>query len=1311
MRKNYTRLYQLLCALFFPLLLVAQETQDYTIRLHSGNFIPAENISTLNKQLPVLTESLFDNKYYVVIQFRTLPTQAQKDQLKNAGIILVDYIPNNAYTASISSGTDLSVLSSLPVRSVFRFQSDQKTVPALLTGYVPAHAVKQSGYADLSVITYEKMDIAKISSALNNIGASVVEDMPMFRTFVIRIPQTTMSQLVDLPFVQWVEYIEAPNKVENILGRTLHRANILNDGVRNLKGDGLNVGIWDENEVSPHLDFSPTGRLNIMEPTGNTSSHSTHCAGTIAGRGLIDPRARGMAPNAALYSYNFNGNIQTEMANAIPGNNLVVSSHSYGSTQTCGLNGAGVVYNTTARNTDLNLNTFPFHLHVHSAGNSQSACAGGWSTITSSGKPAKNNIVVANVTTLEGLSGTSSCGPVQDGRIKPEISAMGTSVFSTYTPLNAYGTISGTSMATPGIAGSVTLLVQRYRQLNGNVNPPSTLIKNTICNTANDLGNAGPDYRFGFGRINALQAVKILEENRYALNSMSTAGINDVSIAVPAGASRLRVMLTWNDPAAAANANPALVNNLDLRVIDAASTTTLPWILDPNTPANPATRGVDNYSNIEQVTLDNPSAGNYTLRVLGTSIPTGPQDYALTWSVEMPYIEVLYPNGAESFNPGSSETITWDNSGVTGNQTVEYSLNNGGSWTLISSSVAAATTRLQWTVPAGANTSTALIRVTSGALTDVSDANFKILGTTGGFAGNGVSCNPGEVNFTWNAVTNATHYDIYSLNAAGAFTLLASNLTGTSYTATGLTPNTSMWFAIRAKNNTTGAESERSNAINVTVSNGGSGMGVVGGITGQSSVCGATTVPYSIAPVSGATSYTWAAPPGATIVSGQGSTSITVSYPGGSGNGNVSVFASNGSCNTAPSNLAVNVGPAVSAPVSGGNQTQTVCPSDPMPTLTATATVPAGHTVVWYNAATAGTVVASPTLSAVGTVTYYASSSNTASGCESNTRTAVTLTINAVTQATASAGGPTTFCQGGNVVLTASAGSSYLWSNGATTQAITVTATGSYTATVNNNGCTTTSAAINVTVNPLPAANITAGGPTAFCQGDNVVLTASAGASYLWSNGATTQAITVTNTGNYSVTVTSAAGCSAASASTSIAVSNNPVVNITASPYTRLYPGLVTTLTANVTPPGTYNYTWYKNNVVVPGATSATLTGIDLDDLGNYTVTVTNTSGLPCSNTSPVLAIADSAITKLFILPNPNNGSFAVVYHSSVATTYTLNIYDAKGALVFKRAYAIGAPYQRMDVDIRKHGRGTYHILLSGSNGKRLAAGTAVVAN
>jgi len=1312
MKRSFTLALSLLAISFFGSSSFGQGA-DYRILLNSGEFLPVENAGSLNKNQDVFRKSLFVDRYYLTIQFNRIPSAAEKIQLKAAGISLMDYIPNVAYTASVAKDFSVARLQSFPVRSIFQFTGIQKTIPAIIHKQFPAHAINAPQMLDLSVQTYERMSAAQINASILSIGGQILEEATIFRTFTIRVPQSKVNNLVDLPFIQWVEFIQAPRQQENTLGRTLHRVNVLNDGTRNLKGDGVNVGIWDAGEIGVHQDFLPAGRVTQVE-FNSPQQHSTHCAGTILGRGNINPIARGMAANAALYSYNYNGNIQTEMAAAIPANNLIVSSHSYndGAGVSCNINGTQIQYTLVSRNTDVNLNNFPSHLHVHSAGNSQTSCPSGWYTITGTGKSAKNNIVVAALTSTDGMTSFSSFGPVQDGRVKPEISAFGNSVFSTSTPANSYATLSGTSMSTPGVAGTVTLLVQRYKQLNSNNLPPSTLIKNAVLNTAMDLGNPGPDYRFGYGRINGLGAVRVLEQPSYILNTIANGGNNTSTITVPAGTARLRVMLTWNDPAGAANANPALVNNLDLEVVNGPSTT-LPWILDKNNPGSNATRGVDNFSNIEQVTIENPAAATYTVRVLGTSIPSGPQSYALTWMIEQPNIEVVFPNGSETFNPGTSEMITWNNAGVTGNQTVEYSLDNGSSWNTIST-VSAATTRVNWTIPSGANTSTALIKITSGAITDQSDATFKIIGTPTGFSGSGVSCNAGEVIFTWSPVTGATHYDIYRLdNITGNFVLLGSNITTTTYTATGLTPGNVVWFTIRAKNNTVNSESERAVAINVTVSSGGGGLPSVGPITGQQSICGVqNNVPYSISAVPGATSYNWTAPPGASIASGQGTTAVTINYPAGSSNGNVSVAASNGSCETAPSTLAVTIGAEPAAPTSGGNQSQTVCPPDPVPTLTATASVPSGHTVKWYNAATGGSVVSNPVLNAPGTITYYAASVNTSSNCESGTRTPVTLTITQVEQATTSASGPTTFCQGGSVVLTANSGGSYLWSNGATTQSITVNTSGSYSVSVTTSGCTTTSTPVAVTVNALPTASVSANGPTSFCQGSSVVLTASGGTSYSWSNGATTPSITVTTSGNYTVTVTNANGCSAVSTTTTVSVSPNPVVTITASPFTALFPGLKTTLTANVTPPpaSNYNFVWYRNNVVIPGATSSTLAEVKVQDIGSYTVTVTNQSGLACSNTSPALVIRDSAMTKLFIYPSPNSGRFNVAYHTTGSNVkLTLNVYDSKGAYVFTKTYTQSTPYQLMDVDMRKSRAGVYRVVVYNSTGTKLAVGSVLI--
>ncbi len=1312
MSKFYLGINTLIVFILVPLLSFAQGNKNYSIMLNSGNFTPVENVRTLQQNAPVFQAERFNGLSYLVIQFNELPGEGVKRNLAAAGIKLIDYIPHLAYTAAVPAGINPSVIQAADARSVFTLTDVQKTVPDMLAGKVPDYALNRPGYADIAVLTYEVIQTPEVEAAVAAYGGEILTKTDAFRTYTLRVPIGNIKLIVALPFVQWAEFIDPPNVLENLPGTSLHRVSAISDGVRNLKGDGMNVGVWD-GTASQHLDFLPPGRLTIVE-NGTPSSHGTHVSGTIGSRGLINPFARGMAPNAKIYSYTSGGNVQTEMTTAIPLYTLISSNHSYhdGLGIQCGTTGASAGYSLRARNTDINLNDNLYHLHCHSAGNAQTSCASGWGTITGTGKAAKNNLVVAAITSFEAMTSYSSFGPVHDGRVKPEISAMGDGVFSTYTPINTYSTISGTSMATPGVAGAVALLAQRYMQLNGNVLPPSALIKNISCNTAKDLGNAGPDYRFGFGRINALAAVRILEENRYIIDSVNTGAEKDITITVPAGSSRLRVMLTWNDPAAAANVSLALVNNLDLEVIDGANTT-LPWVLDKFNPALPATKAVDTVSNIEQVTINSPAAGTYTLRVKGTTVPIGPnQTYALTWDVEQPYIEVIYPNGGESFSPGTTQVITWDNSGVTASQTVEYSLDNGVTWTTISSTVAANTTRLNWAAPAGTNTATALIRVSSGSLTDVSDLTFKILGTTTGFAGNGLSCDPGKVNFSWTAVANATHYDIYQLDStAGAFVLVTPNVTGTSFVATGLTPSANTWFTIVAKNNITGAVSERSVAINVTVSGAGGNLGTVGSITGPNAICAAGSgVTYSIPPVTNATGYVWTVPSGAVIMSGQGTNNITVNYPAGSASGNVTVYASNSSCQTPPTSFAVTVSPAAAAPVSGGDQSATQCPPAPLPTLTATASVPAGHTITWYDAATGGVVVTDPSLNAVGTITYYAESTSDASGCQSG-RTAVTLTINAAPPAVVTAGSTTTFCTGNSVVLTASTGTAYIWYNngvaiaGAASQTFTANASGSYTVAVTNGTCVLTSSPTVVTVNALPVATVAAGGATTFCEPNNVTLTASAGSSWLWSNGATTQSITVSNSGTYSVTVTNASGCTATSASTVVTANPQPIVSLSAGAYTRLFPGLSTTLMATVTPPGTYTYVWTKGGILLPGVTTASLP-VTINDLGSYKVTATNAGG--CSNASATVEISDSVIARLFIMPNPSNGVFQVSYHSVGTNVYTLRITDSKGAVVYNRPYNINSAYQLMKVDIRNYSTGIYTVALFDRSGKRIAAASVL---
>lgn len=275
--------------------------------------------------------------------------------------------------------------------------------------------------------------------------------------------------------------------------------------------------------------------------------------------------------------------------------------------------------------------------------------------------------------------------------------------------------------------------------------------------------------------------------------------------------------------------------------------------------------------------------------------------------------------------------------------------------------------------------------------------------------------------------------------------------------------------------------------------------------------------------------------------------------------------------------------------------------------------------------------------------------------------------------ATVTANGSTTFCQGGNVTLTASSGTSYLWSpGGQTTQSISVNVSGNYSVTVGSGtGCNGASSPVTVTVNPKPNATITAGGSTTLCSGQTVTLSAPAGgSSYLWSPTAQTgSSITTGTAGTYYVTVTNSAGCTSTSSATTVSVNSNPTATITASGSTNVCYGSDVLLTAM----GGGTYLW---------STGATGSSISASSAGSYTVIVTNTNG--CTTvSSPVQVTVQPEVIPLISAGGPTtfqqgqsvtltasggvtyvwnpNGETTSSITVSTAGTYSVTAYNANG--------------------------------------------------
>jgi hypothetical protein len=395
------------------------------------------------------------------------------------------------------------------------------------------------------------------------------------------------------------------------------------------------------------------------------------------------------------------------------------------------------------------------------------------------------------------------------------------------------------------------------------------------------------------------------------------------------------------------------------------------------------------------------------------------------------------------------------------------------------------------------------------------------------------------------------------------------------------------------------------------------------------------------------------------VVTASGSYSVTVTNAGGC------------SATSAATAVTVNAAPA----------TPTITPSGPTTFCeggSVTLTAPNGFSYLWSTGATSQSIVVNASGSYSVTVTN-------ANGC-SATSAATAVTVNALPATpVVTASGPTSFCEGGSVTLTAPANASYLWSTGATTQSIVVSASGSYSVTVTNaNNCSATSAATAVTVNALPATPVvTASGPTSFCEGGSVTLTAPASASYLWSTGATTQSIVVSASGSYSVTVTNANGCTATSAATTITVNAAPATPVvTANGPTTFCQGGSVTLTA----PVSASYLW---------SNGATTQSIVVSASGSYGVTVTNANGCTATSTATTVTVNAAPATPVVTA----NGPTTFCQGGSVTLTAPNG---------FSYLWSNGATTQSIVVTAS----GSYSVTVSNASGCSTAsAATAVTVN
>jgi hypothetical protein len=769
---------------------VVQAQNTPALHLRNGAIHMEANAAHFAAQHQPSKAELAAGRYHLVLQFHAIPTQAQRQAIEAKGVRLLDYLPDLAYIASIPTGLDLATLPG--VRGFMQPDARLQLEKGMFQGQYPDWA-RRGDKIEVQMISYQDQDIAELLPDLRS-RYEVIDERPHPRRATLRLHEGEIAALLRLPYVQFVEPVPPAPVPDDIKGRSLHRSNVINADYgagRHYDGTGVTIGLADDGNIGPHIDY--TGRLTDYA-TANTGTHGDMTAGILFGAGNRDPEIRGHASGAYLHYWDIG--TYTHIVDAVSHFNtlgVILTSTSYSQ-------GQGGMYTTDAQFIDDQIHDNRQLEHTFSAGNAGTSDHGygagaGWGNITGGYKASKSVITCGNLNPLGQLDVTSSRGPADDGRIKPDICANGTDQLSTDAP-NTNQVGGGTSAASPSVAGCVTQLYHAYKSLNSGNNPESALIKASILNTGNDLGNPGPDYKHGWGHINSLRAVRTLEENRYLKDSVNQGQVRTHTLTVPANTQELRVMVYWTDYPGNPAATKALVNDIDITVTNGS--VYQPWVLNPAPNATTlnaaATRGVDILNNMEQVTIANPIAGNATVTVTGSTIPQGPQSYYLVYEFVQTKIEVTYPLGGEGITAGSSQVIRWDAFNTSGTFRLEYSTNGGGNWTTINANVTTQLGSYTWTVPATV-TGQALVRVTdasNNSLTDQSDAVFTVAALPTNLVVNYVC--PDSIGLSWTAASGATGYEVSHLGARYMDSVAVSS--SASAVVYGLNPSFTHWFSV-----------------------------------------------------------------------------------------------------------------------------------------------------------------------------------------------------------------------------------------------------------------------------------------------------------------------------------------------------------------------------------------------------------------------------------------------------------------------------------------------------------------------------------